>query len=170
MTRQDQIVKWLVYTLGLLPVWILDAYILGRYPLFGVHPVLLPLAVVAVAVMEGATAGAGFGLGVGLLWALGYSSVSGGMVLFLVLAGMLAGSAAQYALTQGFAGCLICSAGVLAALEGLHLLWEIFTQTAPLPVLLEVAGKEFCWSLAWTPLVYLVFRLVFHKVGRDKLA
>lgn len=170
MTRQDQIIKWLVYTLGLLPVWILDAYILSRYPLFGVRPVLLPLTVVAVAVLEGAAAGARFGLGVGLLWTLGYPSVNGGMVLFLVLAGMLAGAAAQYALTQGFAGCLICSAGVLAALEGLHLVWGLFTQIAPLPALLEVAGKEFFWSLAWTPLVYLIFHLVFRRVGLDKLA
>ena len=77
MTRRDQIVKWLTYALGLLPVWVLDAYILNRFPLRGVSPTLLPLAVVAVAVLEGAFAGAGFGLGVGLLWALGYPACSG---------------------------------------------------------------------------------------------
>lgn len=170
MTRQDQIIKWLVYTLGLLPIWILDAFILGRYPLFGTRPVLLPLAVVAVAILEGATAGAGFGLGVGLLWALGYAGGTGGMVLFLVLAGMLAGSAAQYALTQGFVGFLICSSGVLAVLELLRILWRLFIQLAPLTVLLEVAGREFLWSLAWTPVVYVIFRIVFRKVGLDRLA
>jgi cell shape-determining protein MreD len=170
MTRQDQIIKWLVYALGLLPVWVLDAFVLGRYPLLGVRPNLLPLAVVAVAVLEGATAGAGFGLGVGLVWALGYPGASGGMVLFLVLAGALCGAAAQYALTQGFAGCLLCSAGTLAALEGLHLLWGLFIQEAAAAVLLEVAGKEFLWTLVWTPVVYLIFRFVFRKVGLDRLA
>ena len=170
MTRQDQMIKWLVYTLGLLPIWILDAFILGRYPLFGVSPILLPLAVVAVSILEGATAGAGFGLGVGLLWALGYPGGMGGMVLFLTLAGMLSGSAAQYALTQGFAGCLICSAGVLTALETLRIVWRLFIQLAPTPVLLEVAGKEFLWTLAWTPVVYFIFRCVFRKVGLDRLA
>ena len=30
MTRRDLIHKWLVYALGLLPVWLLDAYILPR--------------------------------------------------------------------------------------------------------------------------------------------
>lgn len=170
MTRQDQIIKWLIYTLGLLPIWVLDAFLLGRYPLFGARPMLLPLAVAAVAVLEGTRAGAGFGLGVGLLWSLGYPSVSGGMVLFLALAGMLSGCAAQYALTQGFVGCLICSAGTLAALEALRLLLGLFTQLAPISVLLEVAGKEFLWTLAWTPVVFLVFRLVFRKAGRDRLA
>lgn len=170
MTRQDQLYKWFIYALGLLPVWILDAFLLGRWPMFGAKPLLLPLAVASVAVMEGATAGAGFGLGVGLLWALGYAGSNPGMILFLVLAGMWAGIAAQYALTQGFLGCLLCSAGTLAALEGLHILWGLFSQAAPLAVLLEAAGTELLCSLLWTPLVYLIFRWVFRRVGLDKLA
>lgn len=170
MTRQDQMFKWFIYSLYLLPVWVLDAFLLGRWPLLGVHPVLLPVAVAAVAVMEGGTAGAGFGLGTGLLWAMGYPSVGGGMVLFLTLAGLFAGVAAQYVLTQGFSGCLVCAAGVLAALEGLRLGWGLFTQAAPMAILLEVAGKEFLWTLVWTPLIYLLFRLAFRKVGLDRLA
>ena len=62
MTRRDLIHKWLVYALGLLPLWLLDDYILPRYPLFGVTPMLLPVAAAAVAVLEGAYAGAGFGM------------------------------------------------------------------------------------------------------------
>ena len=44
MTRRDQLFKWAVYALGLLPVWVLDAFVLSRYPLFGVTPILLPVA------------------------------------------------------------------------------------------------------------------------------
>lgn len=170
MTRQDQIFKWFIYALGLLPIWLLDAFLLGRYPVFSTKPLLLPLAVAAVAVMEGSFAGAGFGLGVGLLWSVSYAGNHTGMVLFLVLAGMWVGLTAQYALTQGFLGYLLCSAGTLGALEGLHILWGLFTQTAPLTVLLEVAGRELLCSLVWTPLVYLIFRAVFARVGLDKLA
>ena len=54
-------IKWGVYTLALLPVWFLEAYVLSRVPLWGVSPMLLPLAAVAVAVLEGASGGAGFG-------------------------------------------------------------------------------------------------------------
>ena len=111
MTRQALFHKWFLYALALFPVWLLDACILSRYPLFGVRPMLLPLAVVAVAVLEGSHAGAGFGLGVGLLWALAYSSGKGMMVIGLTLVGLLTGAAAQYALSQSFLGCLLCSAG-----------------------------------------------------------
>ena len=51
MTRRDLFHKWFAYALGLLPVWVLDAYILPRYPLYGASPMLLPLAVAAVAVV-----------------------------------------------------------------------------------------------------------------------
>lgn len=170
MTRRDHIIKWLVYALGLLPVWILDAFVLARYPVWGVTPTLLPLAVAAVAVMEGATAGAGFGLGVGLFWELAYPGGVGGLVIGMTLAGLLVGIVAQYALRQNFFGFLICSAGLLAAQELCHLLGHLFIQAAPVAALLDVAIPEFLLSLAWTPVIFFIFRAVFRKVGRDKLA
>lgn len=57
MTRRDQIYKWCIYALGLFPIWVLDAFVLSRYPLLGITPTLLPLAVSAVAVLEGALPG-----------------------------------------------------------------------------------------------------------------
>ena len=169
MTRQDQMYKWSIYALGLLPIWILDAYLLGRYPIMGVKPMLLMLAVVTVAVLEGALAGAGFGLAVGLLWALGYPS-SPGIIILLVLTGMAVGIIAQYALTQGFLGCLLCSAAALTVYACFHILWGLFSQLAPFSALMEVALKESLLTLPWTPLVYLIFRTIFRRVGLDKLA
>jgi rod shape-determining protein MreD len=170
MTRRDFIHKWLVYALGLLPVWLLDAYILPRYPLYGASPMLLPLAVAAVAVLEGAYSGTGFGLGVGLLWELAYPGGFGGLVLFLALAGMAMGAVSQYALSQSFIGCLICAAGTVGLLELLRIARGLLTNAAPLSALLEAAAPEFLWSVAWTPLVWLLFRAVYRKVGGNKLA
>ena len=79
MTRRDQTHKWFVYALALIPVWLLDEFVLNRIPLFGVIPMLLPLAVVAVAVLEGSVAGAGFGMAVGILWELAYPGGFGGL-------------------------------------------------------------------------------------------
>ena len=154
MTRRDFIHKWSVYALGLLPVWVLDEYLLPRYPLFGaVVPMLLPLAVAAVSVLEGASAGTGFGMAVGLLWELAYPGGFGGLVFYLALAGMAMGVVSQYALNQAFPGCLICSVGVLGLLD-----------------CLRVAVPEFLWSLAWTPLVWLLFRTIYRRVGGTRLA
>ena len=113
MTRRDQIYKWCIYALGLFPIWVLDAFVLSRYPLLGITPTLLPLAVSAVAVLEGALPGSGFGLAVGLLWTLAYPGSSSLLVFGMALAGFLVGIVSQYALNQNFLGCLICSAAVL---------------------------------------------------------
>lgn len=170
MTRRDFIRKWTVYALGLLPIWLLDAYILPRMPLWGTVPMLLPLAVAAVAVLEGAYAGTGFGLAVGLLWELAYPEGFGGLVFYLALAGMAMGAVSQYALSQSFAGCLICSAGVLGVLDLLRVARGLLVDLASLSDLLQVAAPEFFWSLAWTPLVWLLFRSIYRRVGGTKLA
>ena len=170
MTRRDLIHKWAVYALGLLPVWVLDAYILSRYPLWGTSPMLLPLAVAAVAVLEGAYAGTGFGLAVGLLWELAYPGGFGGLVFYLALAGMAMGAVSQYALSQSFAGCLICAAGTLGLLDLLRVARGLLVDLASLSDLLQVAAPEFFWSLAWTPLVWLLFRSIYRRVGGTKLA
>ena len=170
MTRRDLFHKWFVYSLGLLPVWLLDAYILPRYPLWGISPMLLPLAVAAVAVLEGAYAGTGFGLGVGLWWELTYPGGFGGLVFGMALAGMVMGTVSQYALSQTFPGCLICTAGVLAALDGLRIIRGLLVHAAQLPALLQVAVPEFLYSLVWTPVIWLLFRAIHNRVGGTKLA
>ena len=170
MTRRDFIRKWLTYALALLPVWLLDCYILSRYRLWGTAPMLLPLAAAAVAVLEGAYAGTGFGLAVGLLWEAAYPGGFGGLVFGMALAGMAMGAVTQYAQKQSFFGCLICSAGVLAALDFLRVARGLFTGSATLTALLQTAVPEFLWSLAWTPLVWFLFRAVHQRVGGNRLA
>ena len=122
MTRRNLLHKWSVYALGLLLVWVLDAYILPRYPVFGISPMLLPLAAAAVAVLEGAHAGAGFGMAVGLVWELAYPGGFGGLVFGMALAGLLLGAAAQYGLSQSFPGYLLCCGVLLAVLDLMRIL------------------------------------------------
>ncbi len=170
MTQRDHFHKWLVYALGLVPVWLLDACILPRYPLGGASPMLLPLAAAAVSVLEGAYAGTGFGLGVGLLWELAYPGGFGGLVFYMALAGMVMGAVSQYALSQSFPGCLICAAGALGLLELLRMARLLFINAADLSELLQAAVPEFLWSLAWTPLVWLLFQAIYDRVGGTRLA
>lgn len=170
MTRRDLIHKWFIYALGLALVWILDAGFLPRYPVMGIAPMLLPGAAVAVAVLEGARAGAGFGLAVGLLWEAAYPGGFGGLVVFLALMGMITGALAQYALSQSLPSCMLCTAGVLAALDGLRILSHIINRSADLLHLVQVAGPECLLSLAWTIPVYFLFRAIYRRVGGTKLA
>ena len=170
MTRRALVHKWSFYALALFIVWVSDAYILPRYPVFGLSPMLLPLAGCAVAVLEGSRAGAGFGMAVGLLWESAYPGGFGGLVFGMTLAGMLLGAAAQYILSQSFPSYLICSAILLAALDLLRILRALLYDAAPISALLQTAGGECLLSLVWSPLVWLLFRAVFRRVGGTRLA
>ena len=170
MTYRHQFHKWFYYSLALLLVWFMDSQVLNRLPIFGVVPMLLPLVVVIVGVLEGAYAGTGFGMAVGLLWELTYPDGFGGLVFGMALAGMVTGAISQYALSQSLLSCILCSAGVLTILDGMRILRALFIQLDTLNVLLGIAVPEVLWSLCWTPVVYLLFHRVFLKVGGTRLA
>lgn len=166
MTTRDFCIKWLAYGLALLPVWFAEAFLLSRYPLFGVKPMLLPLAAVAVATLEGATPGAGFGLAVGVLFDAVVPGIPGWGTLLLTLLGLGTGLLAQYVLRQNLVGCLLCSVFALVILDAFRILRRLLMGTAPLGDMALLAGKEILWSLCFVPLVYLLFRWVFNRVPK----
>lgn len=169
MTRQALIFKWFIYGLGLVPVWFLETAVLRRLPLLGVFPVLLPMAAVAVAVLEGPVSGAGFGLAVGVLCDAVYYGANGSMTIALALIGAAAGLVTQYALQENYWGFLLCSAGALAAVDALRMLRRLFLGTAPFLPMLRVALPEILWSLVFSPIVYFIFRSAYRRVGGTAL-
>lgn len=169
MTREAFLFKWFWYAMAVVPVWLAEDLIFSRFTLFGVSPMLLPLAVVAVAVLEGPVAGAGFGLGVGLLWSASPGGVGALSVACLALAGAAAGGLAQYILKQTYAGCLLCSAGLLLLLDLGRILRRLLSAAAGLGVMLAVAVPEILVSLLFVAPIYLLFRKVYSRVGGTKL-
>ena len=165
MTRQEFLIKWGVYALALLPVWFCQAFVLNRLPL-GLTPALLPLAAVAVAVLEGAVAGAGFGLGVGILCDAVYFGTDGAMTLGLCVAGMAAGALAQYLLRQNLVGCLLCSLLALAAMDGVRIAVRLLRGSRELGAMLSLAGREILLSLIFVFPVYALFLWVYHRVPK----
>lgn len=155
--------KWFVYGVALLPVLILEVYVLNRFPLFGIRPMLLPLAAVTVAVLEGGVAGGSYGLFVGVLCDALYHGQSGGWTLGIALLGIAAGVTAQYRVRQNLVGCLICSVGALLALDTVRVVWRLFLGVAPLGALLRVALPEIAWSLAFVFPLYALFHWVYSR-------
>lgn len=166
MTTRDFCIKWLVYGLALLPVWVAEVFVFSRYPILGIKPMLLPLAAVAAAALEGASGGAGFGLFVGILFDASQGGVPGVFTLALTGLGLCTGLLCRYFLRQNLVGCFLCSAMTLCAIDALRVIARLLARTAPLDLLLTLAGKEILLSLCFVPLVYLMFRWVFHRVPK----
>ena len=165
MTTQDQTRKWLCYALGVLPFWLAETQILNRVPLFGVIPVLLPLAAVAVGLWEGARDGAVFGLCLGIIADATYPGAPGGMIFGLSLLGFLTGAMSQYGVRQTFVGYAMCAGVSMGLLELSRVGWSLFTHLGPPDAIVLVALKEGLWSLCFIPLIYPLFKLISFKVG-----
>lgn len=169
MTTENQTYKWLLYALGVLPVWLAESLVLSRMPLLGVIPVLLPLTAVAVALLEGALPGALFGLCVGVLADAVYPGAPGGMTLGVCLMGWLTGAVSQYGVRQNCVGYLLCCCADYAALELFRVAWGTLTALGRVQDLVLVALKEGLWSLCFALPVYGLFRLIYRRVGGETL-
>ncbi|MFI3252993.1 MAG: rod shape-determining protein MreD [Eubacteriales bacterium] len=170
MTRQDYFHKWFAYSLGLLPIWLLDCYLLCRYPVYGTTPMLLPLTVAAVATMEGQMSGGIFGMWVGFLWETTYPGGFGAMIFLLTIFGFLGGTGVQYVLKRGYFGFFVCSLFTLLGVEFMIVLAHSLSGTATYLYLIPLASRQIALTMCYSPLVYWVFRRVFSKVGGNKLA
>ncbi len=169
MTRRDHTIKWLLYALGALPVWLMETTVLNRLPLFGIIPVLLPLAAAAAALFEGAKAGAVYGLCLGVVADATYPGTPGGMILALTVIGWLTGVLSQYRVRQTYVGYLLCATAGTLLLETAHVLTGLITRLGPAPALLKTAALEGGWSLCFTLPIFGLYKLIFRKVGGDKL-
>lgn len=163
MTRQDTIWKWLAYGIMLAATAIVNYYILGPLPI--ALPLLLPMAAVAVGTLENPKFGAGFGLAAGLVMATaGHHSLL--CIPILSAAGWLCAMVAQYVLRRDLVGHLICAVITAFLWEGAQLLWHLSKHTAPLSLLLGVAGGELLWTLVFSIPVYWAGRFCCVRYGR----
>lgn len=166
MTTQDFFIKWGVYGLALLPVWFCQVFLLNRLPFLPLVPMLLPLAAVSVAVLEGAVAGGGFGLAVGILCDAVQFGTNGAMTLGICVAGIAAGALAQYLLRQNLLGYLLCSLLALIAIDGVRILGRLFWGSGELSAMLSLAGREILISLIFVFPVYALFLWVYRRVPK----
>lgn len=164
MTRQDFIKKWIMYALALALTAGLQELVFTRLRPLHVVPVLLPVALAALAALEGAAAGAGFGIAVGTL-SMFLDGAGAGIILLACLGGLVTGLLARYVLSRSFLGCLVCSLGMLA----LRMVWLVLGHwlrgAAPLPVLLRVGALELAWTMLLCPVVYAMFRFIYPRWG-----
>lgn len=163
MTRRDIIIKWTAYLAALALVTVINYYVLGPLPIS--LPQLLPILAVAGGTLEGASFGAIYGGACGaVMSSLGY--LGPGCIISLSAVGWISGLTTQYLLRRDVWGHLICSIITAFVWEAWTVGTRLLAHTAPLEVLLRVAGPELLWTLALTLPVYWVGRFCCVNYGR----
>ena len=154
-TKQS-IIRALIHTVVLLLLYVLQGMVLSRLRIFGIAPLILPLAVIGVGLFEGPTWGGMFGLFAGVL---SDSMLFGTTALFAVLLtalGMGVGLASNYLLSRGFPSFFLCSIAALLLIAFCQMFaLLVYLGESPL-ALIRVAVLQTTYSLFFAlPLYYL---------------
>lgn len=165
MTRQDFLYKWGLYGLALLLIFVLQTMVFSQFQVFGVCPMLVPVAVAVVAVWEGPAGGAGFGIAAGVLCDASLYNTDGFFTIVLMLAGLLSGLAAEHVLNSGFLSSVLCSLGSLVGIDLIRSVEMLIREQPTMAALLRVAVPEVLYSLVFVIPVYWIMKGVYNRVG-----
>lgn len=102
-------VKAVAYALSLYILYILQAMIFPHIKLFGMKPIILPVAVMAVAACEGAIRGGMYGLLAGILCDMSFDNPALQFTIFMTAMGLGAGYLFETMLENGILPFALCT-------------------------------------------------------------
>ena len=162
MIQRDIFYKWLFYALLGLAWMTVQQAILNSLTFWGgVHPFVLPLVPVMVAILEKRHESAFFALIAGLICDLLMPAVipcfyALTFLLAALLSGLIAGRAIMPSYLCAFV-CAVPSITLINLLQGLFLLPASAISTSDI---LWLSGRELLLTLPFTPLFFLTFRKI----------
>lgn len=143
-----------VYGLLLLLVFAVQKLFLSCIPLFGVHPLVIPAVVVAIALFDGGLWGGFMGLVAGYFLDMGYTEHTVLFTILLPSIGFFAGVLGKYLLHRGFLSFLSLFIAALAIITFCQMFrFLVFTDTAVWPVW-RTGLLQLLWSIPWAIPVY----------------
>ena len=153
----------IVYGVLLLVLLVLQELVIGRITVMGIHALIIPAAVVAVGLFDGAGWGGFFGLAAGFFCDLGYPDQ---LCLFTVLfsvGGFFSGVMGKYFLHKGFLSYVFLFLLLTAATtfcQMFHFL--VFTDTRSWPVW-RTGLIQILWSLPWIIPIYFPCKSIAER-------
>lgn len=147
MQTKAIIIKILKHALFLIILYILQSMVFPRLKIHGVCPVILPIAVVGVALFEGSAWGAGFGAAAGMFCDLSFYSSPVVFTIFLAFTGLMVGLMADHFLANGFPSYLLASIAALLLTAFLQMFQYLAFQRLPFANLAETALAQTLYSM-----------------------
>lgn len=150
----------IVYALVLAIVFIVQDLLVARIPLWGVRPMLIPAAVVAIGLFEGGLWGGFVGLAAGYFMDLGYIENTVLFTILLTVIGFFSGVLGKYLLHKGFLSymTLVLAAMILVTLIQMFS-FLFFTDTNAWAVW-RTGLVQILWSLPWAVPLYFPCRSI----------
>ena len=145
--------RLLLYFLYLFLTLVLQNMVLTHVRPLGICPFILPAAVVAVGMFEGATRGAVFGLVMGVYADMAFVDTTIGFALLFPALAFAAGFVAQFFINRRFLAYMLAAAGGLLAVALLQMLRVTVAEGFALQMLGTVVLQTI-WSLPMAAVLY----------------
>lgn len=150
----------IVYALALAIVFIVQDLLAARIPLWGVRPMLIPAAVVAIGLFEGGLWGGFVGLAAGYFMDLGYIENTVLFTILLTVVGFFSGVLGKYLLHKGFLSymTLVLAAMILVTL--IQMFSFLFFADTNAWAVWRTGLVQILWSLPWAVPLYFPCRSI----------
>ena len=144
-----------VYGVLLAVLFLFQDLLLSAFTIRGVHLMLIPAAVVAVGLFDGASWGGFFGLAAGYFMDFGYPEHVCLFAVLLPLIGFFAGVLGKYFLHKGFLSYMTLCALALVIVTFCQMFRFLFLVDTGAAAVWRTAAIQVLWSLPWAAPVYL---------------
>ena len=164
--RRKIFVSVVFHALLLLTVYVFQGMIFPYIRLFGLVPLLLPIALTGVAVFEGRDIGGVVGIFAGIMCDISFNEPVGVFTVLLTFLGLLIGTLADTVMTRGFLSFYCCSLVVLAICAMAQMFTPLFFQGIPPQPLLMAALRQTLYSMLFVFPLYPIVRALGRRAGR----
>lgn len=146
-------------------IYILQALVLTYLPIDGIVPVLLPIAVVGIAMFEGSSSGGGYGLLAGMLCDVSFNQPLILMTVVLTLVGIFVGILSETVMARGFPTFFLCCLAALVLTSFISMFSLLFFSGVDVSALFTVALKQILYSMIFTFPIYFIVRALGHRAS-----
>ena len=145
--------RLLLYALYLILTLVLQNMVLTQVRPLGVCPFILPAAVVAVGMFEGASKGAIFALLMGIYADMAFVETTVAFTILFPALAFGAGFMAQFFINRRFLGYMTVATAALLITGFMQMFWVVLNDSWA-PVMITTALLQTAWSLPFAALLY----------------
>lgn len=160
---KEKIMSLLAHILLIFVLYILQTSVFTHLRLFGVYPLILPLAVIGIGLFEDGIRGGIWGIVAGLLCDLSIADSKVMFTIVLALIGFFTGFFSEFILARGFPTFFCLSVIVLALLAFLQMFKYLVFDEVSFDILGRVAMYQTLYSAIFIIPLYYPIRRVTRK-------
>ncbi|HHT17873.1 MAG TPA: hypothetical protein GXZ77_09240 [Papillibacter sp.] len=150
----------ILHIVFIVAVYMLQAMVFPYLPVGGYVPVLLPIAVVGIALFEGAFRGGGYGLLAGMLCDVAFHQPVLAMTITLTAIGIACGVLSETILARGFPSYIVCCFAALMLTSFVSMFSLLFYAGVDPFSLFQIALGQSLYSLIFACPLYFFVRLL----------